>query len=137
LGVLLHTYRIAVAGTNVPPVNTGEIDIYLSVDGGKTFDFDHPLAAATPNDGSEVVFLSASPTNIARIMVRAANGIFSDISDQNFSIEGMELHRAILVLEVLTGMDTEEEILPKVDINYNGIIDIGDALIYMQKAAGL
>ena len=41
-----------VAGTNLAPVNTAEVKISLSIDGGVTYP--HVLAAATANDGSRV-----------------------------------------------------------------------------------
>ena len=74
------------ANTNLPPVGTLNVNIRLSVDGGKTFPI--VLKANTPNDGSETVVIPRIGTNWGRIMVEAAGNIFLDISDTNFSILG-------------------------------------------------
>ncbi len=72
-----------VAGTTASPISCANVEILLSTDGGNSF---ATLVASTPNDGSETVTLSVSPTTQARIMVRAVNNIFYDISNSNFSI---------------------------------------------------
>ena len=74
-----------VAGTNLAPVSTANVDIFLSTDGGLTFDHANPLASGTPNDGSHSVTLPNITTSQARIMVKGSNNIFFDISNQNFS----------------------------------------------------
>lgn len=71
------------------------VDILLSTDGGSSFETflalgilapNTPLAINTPNDGSEVVTLPVLSTDQARIMVKAVDNIFFDISDEDFSI---------------------------------------------------
>lgn len=80
-----HTVTWDVASTNVAPVNTANVDILLSVDGGFTYPF--TLLSATPNDGSQAVNLPLIPaTTTARIMVRANGNIFYDISNTDFNI---------------------------------------------------
>jgi len=73
-----------VAGTNAPPINTANVRIELSTDGGQTFPT--VLAASTPNDGSHEVQLPEISTNLARIRISATNSIYFDVSDANFQI---------------------------------------------------
>ncbi|MFA5011537.1 MAG: reprolysin-like metallopeptidase [Ignavibacteria bacterium] len=73
-----------VASTNTAPVNCANVNIKLSTDGGNTFET--MLLANTPNDGSETVNLPMVSTSTARIKVEAADNIFFDISNINFSI---------------------------------------------------
>jgi hypothetical protein len=71
-----------VANTNVAPVDTANVAIRLSVDGG--FTWPYTLAASTPNDGSEIVTLPNVGTNLARIKIEAIDNIFFDINDTSF-----------------------------------------------------
>lgn len=73
-----------VASTNLAPVNTANVAIELSTDGGNTWPT--VLAASTANDGSEMVTLPSVSTNLARIRVRAVGNIYFDISNVNFTI---------------------------------------------------
>ncbi len=73
-----------VAQTDNALVDCKAVNIKLSVDGGLTFPY--LLAAATPNDGTESVFVPDVATSTARIRVEAANNIFFDISNHPFSI---------------------------------------------------
>jgi hypothetical protein len=74
-----------VANTSVAPVNAGEVNILLSVDGGNTYTV--TLVSNTPNDGSQQVLIPNVPTTEARIKVEAAGNIFFDISNEDFTIE--------------------------------------------------
>lgn len=73
-----------VANTDGSLVNCKEVNILLSVDGGQNFT--KTLVMATPNDGSETVFIPEVTTTTARIRVEASKNIFFDLSNQNFSI---------------------------------------------------
>lgn len=73
-----------VANTNAAPVSCANVNIKLSTDGGNTFPT--TLLANTPNDGSETVNLPMVSTTTARIKVEAADNIFFDISNANFTI---------------------------------------------------
>ena len=73
-----------VGQTNNATINCQTINIRLSTDGGYTYPI--LLACNTPNDGSEPVVIPDNVTGNARIMVEAADNIFYDISDTNFTI---------------------------------------------------
>ncbi len=75
-----------ISGTNNAPVSTANVDIFLSTDGGLTFDTAQPLASDVPNDGSQSVTLPVIASSQARIMVKGSGNIFFDISDQDFTI---------------------------------------------------
>jgi len=60
------------------------VNILLSYDGGNTFT--ETLAASTPNDGSKVVDIPCTFSSQARIKIEAAENIFFDINNTNFSI---------------------------------------------------
>jgi subtilisin-like proprotein convertase family protein len=74
-----------VAGTDLAPVSCTTVDILLSTDGGQTYPT--VLATAVANDGSEAVTVPNTPSTTCRIMVRANDGIFFDISDNDFEIQ--------------------------------------------------
>ncbi|MBS1621258.1 MAG: T9SS type A sorting domain-containing protein [Bacteroidetes bacterium] len=73
-----------VAGTNAAPINTSNVKISLSTDGGLTFPT--VLAASVPNTGSADVVIPNASTSTARIKIEALGNIFFDISDSNFTI---------------------------------------------------
>ncbi|MFC6875655.1 reprolysin-like metallopeptidase [Flavobacterium myungsuense] len=79
-----QTVTWAVAGTTANGVNTANVDILLSRDGGNTFPI--TLLAGTPNDGSQVVTIPNTAGTQNRIMVRGSGHIFFDISNANFTI---------------------------------------------------
>ena len=74
-----------VAGTVGNGINTANVRISLSLDGGNTFPL--ILANSTPNDGSATLVLAgATATTQARIKIEAVGNIFFDISNSNFTI---------------------------------------------------
>ncbi|MCC6724672.1 MAG: T9SS type A sorting domain-containing protein [Saprospiraceae bacterium] len=73
-----------VANTDNDKVKCKAVNIKLSTDGG--LNFNKTLAIATPNDGSETVFVPDITANNARIRIEASNNIFFDVSNQNFAI---------------------------------------------------
>jgi subtilisin-like proprotein convertase family protein len=74
-----------VANTNLEPVNCQKVNILLSTDRGLTFPT--TLVSNTLNDGQAVVLIPSILTSQARIKVEAADNIFFDISDVDFSID--------------------------------------------------
>jgi Metallo-peptidase family M12B Reprolysin-like len=73
-----------VAGTTGNGVNTANVEISLSLDGGLTFP--RALASSTPNDGAETVTLPRVATTRARIRVQAVGNVFFDISKADLTI---------------------------------------------------
>ncbi len=73
-----------VANTNLAPVNCQHVNILLSLDGGFTYPI--TLAENVVNDGDFGVIIPDEVSTTARIMVRAADNIFFDISNNNFEI---------------------------------------------------
>jgi len=72
-----------VAGTNGGVINTSEVDILLSTDGGFTYPF---LLSTADNDGSHTIDVPNIETSLARIRLQGSGSIFFDVSDHNFSI---------------------------------------------------
>ena len=74
-----------IAGTNIAPINTTNVDILLSTDGGITFPI--TLLSNVPNDGSDTVTLPLVRTLAARIKIVPVGNIYFDISNVNFQIQ--------------------------------------------------
>lgn len=75
-----------VAGTSAAPINTANVNILLSTDGGFTYPV--TLLANTPNDGSQDITVPVLPsaTNKARVKVEAVGNIYYAISSTNFEV---------------------------------------------------
>ena len=73
-----------VGGTNNAPINTQNVNILLSIDGGQNFDI--VLAANTPNDGNQNITVPDVFGVNCRVMVEAVGNIFFNINSQNFTI---------------------------------------------------
>ena len=73
-----------VAGTNAAPVNTAQVQILLSKDGGATFNT--VLAASVPNTGSASVNLPNEAISSARLMVKAVDNIYFALNPSFFSV---------------------------------------------------
>lgn len=75
-----------VAGTTAAPFNTSNVNIYVSIDSGKNFNY--PVALNTANDGSETFLMPNVPvtSNYCRIKVKAAGNVYFDLNDAFFKI---------------------------------------------------
>lgn len=73
-----------VANTDQAPVNCEKVNIRLSTDGG--FTYPYTLLSQTANDGSAFVVVPDLVSSTARVRVEAADNIFFDISNEDFSI---------------------------------------------------
>ncbi|MBK7526876.1 MAG: hypothetical protein IPI59_04845 [Sphingobacteriales bacterium] len=78
-----RTVKWDVANTNLTPVNCQKVNIMFSADGGYSYE---DLALDLPNTGSATVTVPNLPGNTFRIAVVAADNVFFDISDANFTI---------------------------------------------------
>ncbi|OPG94679.1 hypothetical protein B2I21_30170, partial [Chryseobacterium mucoviscidosis] len=81
-----------VAGTNTGTINTQNVSILLSKDGGLTFPT--VLAASVPNNGSANVTLPNENVSSARIMVKAVGNIYYALNTTSFSITQVVLATA-------------------------------------------
>lgn len=86
--------RWDVANTDKAPVNCEHVDIYLSINGYVNSDVASDelilLAKSTPNDGSQNIIMPNVVSNQARILVRASDNIFFDISNAYFETKQPE-----------------------------------------------
>ena len=79
------TIKWDVAGTDQAPVGVSEVEILLSTDGGQSFD---TSLGVTANDGSHTVEFPAGIKSLnARLMIKAVDNIFYDVSDGNFDLD--------------------------------------------------
>lgn len=76
--------RWDVAGTDGGAVDAASVDVLYSADGGETFT---ALLEDTPNDGAATVALPTTPTDDARIMVRAVGNVFFAVNPAPFHVE--------------------------------------------------
>lgn len=73
-----------VAGTTANNINTANVNILLSTDGGQTFST--VLASNTPNDGSHTITVPNVAAAFCRIMVEAVGNIYYAVNASNFGI---------------------------------------------------
>ncbi|KAB2909059.1 MAG: M12 family metallo-peptidase [Ignavibacteriales bacterium] len=72
-----------VSGTDAAPISASAVNIKITTDQGNTF---LPVADNVPNNGSATVTFPDIQTSTARLYIEAANNIFYDVSDVNFTI---------------------------------------------------
>ena len=73
-----------VAGTDANGINTSNVNIRMSTDGGLTFPI--MLAANTPNDGSEVITAPNMTSQTCRIMIEAVGNVFFAVNTTPFYV---------------------------------------------------
>ena len=79
------TIRWDVSETDKAPINASQVEVLLSTNGGVSFDTSLGL---TDNDGlASVSFPDGIQSSSARIMIRAKDNIFYDVSDANFTLD--------------------------------------------------
>lgn len=101
-----------VANTDTFPVNTTEVEILLSTNGGQTFD---NSLLVTPNDGQvNFILPNVDRSEEARIIVKAVDNVFYAVNERNFTIEKSEF---ILVSDnnIISSCDNLEAVF---DIEY-------------------
>jgi len=137
-----QTVTWSVANTNAAPVNTANVRITLSVDGGKTFP--HVLAASTPNTGSKAVTLPPVATSTGRIKVEAIGNVFFDVSNANVRItlagdlngDGTVNCADLSIVKAGIGKRTGQPgYEARADVNGDGVIDLRDLAIVSQGLA--
>jgi hypothetical protein len=80
----IETITWSVNGSDVAPVNTPNVNVLLSLDGG--YHFTITLASNVPNNGLLSAIVPNVSTSTARVMVEGAGNIFFDINDKDFTI---------------------------------------------------
>jgi len=128
-----YTVTWNVANTNTAPVNTSQVKLSLSTDGGNTFP--HVLAASVPNNGSASVTLPVLAADKARIKVEAVDNIFFDVSNADFSIKlygdvngdgSISCADLSIVRASLGKRAGQPGFDPRADVNGDGVVDIRD-----------
>src|SRR5690606_29088820 len=76
-----------VAGTDVAPVDSPNVDIWFSTDGGQTYPI--PVALGIPNNGSAQINVPNVNTTTGRMMVISSNNIFYDLNNGVITVEGI------------------------------------------------
>ena len=74
-----------VGGTTSNGINTNEVDIFLSTNGGINFDI--ILATGVPNTGNAEIIVPNIPSLSCRIMVKGSNQIFYSVNSTAFAID--------------------------------------------------
>lgn len=128
-----------VANTNAAPVNTSDVRVLLSTDGGQTWPT--VLRSSTPNTGSVTLTMPNVATTQARVRVEAVGNVFFDVSNANFTIRftgdvdgnGVISCADITLITRYLGIRVgEPQYIAAYDFNSDGIIDSLD-LGYVQK----
>ena len=121
-----------VANTSVAPVNTANVAIKLSLDGGNTWPV--TLAASVPNNGTaNVTVPAATPASTqARLKVEAVGNVYFDISDANFTITGTNTAPTITV----TGPLAVRQGSPAATANVATVADTQDGAGTLSVALG-
>lgn len=107
------------ARTNMGPVNAHFVDIFMSTDGGLTFPY--TIMSRADNNGVREICIPNFNTNTARIMVRAANGSFFNVSRVNTLITPTPPKAPVLIQADRNPMKNTEAY-----VNYGDCIPLSD-----------
>jgi hypothetical protein len=139
-GGFAETITWNVAGTDANGINTANVKISLSTDGGLTYPT--VLAASTPNTGSaSVVMPNAIYSTTARVKVEAVGNVFFDISNVNFTllqqgdVDGNGSIGCSDVSIVRANMGLRSGFDVRADVNRDGVVDIRDLAFVTQRLA--
>lgn len=105
------------ANTDRPPINAELVDILLSIDGGQSFPY--TLISGVYNSGNHQICVPNIDTTTARIMVKAANGTFFNVTHNNFTITAVTPIAPALTAADRDGMETSQAF-----IEYAGCIPV-------------
>ena len=139
-GFSTQTVTWNVANTNAAPVNTANVRITLSVDGGATWPF--TLAANAANSGSQSVLMPNVGSTLARVRVEAVGNVFFDLSNANFTIrltgdangDGIVSCADVAVVRAAFGTRTGQPGFDaRADFNNDGVINIRDLSFLSQR----
>ncbi len=85
IGSSPETITWNVVGTNTSPINTSAVDIYMSADGGNTWQYH---IGTFPNTGSAVITLPNPDTDLhaARIKVKGHGNVFFNVNSADFTV---------------------------------------------------
>ena len=132
-----NTYTINwdVANTDIEPVNCSNVDIYLSLDGGNSFD--QLLLEGVPNIGNADIICPNEVSEQARIKVKGSDNVFFNISNTFEIIQPTSPNFAISVDTVSVDICSEETAQFNIEIesilNFTSLVtlsvDIPDNLI--------
>lgn len=117
-----------VANTTASPINCSHVDIYMSYEGELNTDGPSDnlvlLAEKTENDGAAEIIVPNRSTNQARVLIRANNNIFFDISDYYY--EAKEPAEAAVYFDVSSSILNACSGQLNIDINTAGLSGYSD-----------
>lgn len=101
-----QTIRWEVSGTDKAPINTQNVEIRMSTDGGHTFPI--TLVKSTPNNGMAKVVLPNINTKLGRIKVQAIDNYFFSINTRNFTVNQNASLAGISVISPSSALQVSE-----------------------------
>lgn len=112
-----------VANTDQAPINCNEVDIFLSTDGGSSFP--HLVASRVPNSGTALLNVPNLATNAGRIMVKASDNIFFNVTSLNFRIvTSFSISLANEEFAICDDKDLDVEINLQEQTNFTGPLNL-------------
>lgn len=117
-----YTLNWDVANTDAAPINCSTVDIYLSTDGGQTFD--ELLAEGVPNNGATEIVCPYSISSQCRIKVKASDNVFFNITNQFQIVEPSEPNYIMTVDPI--DLDVCSEDAAVFDIQIDPILNFSD-----------